>query len=146
MVQVGAIPIAFSLLIGAAILLFILGTIGIDSKKAGRKYMVQGIEFIIPVILILITVMSFSLLSFQLNESGIPEGAKDDAAKIIDTISSHPLGGDKTLLLPEYGSVYVTWGMEIGAFLFIASGIALVISGAMQVMAGDSQMKKAEEE
>ncbi len=146
MVQVGAIPIAFSLLIGAAILLFILGTIGIDGKKAGRKYMVRGIKFIIPVILILITVMSFSLLSFQLNESGIPGGAKDDAAKIIDTISSHPLGGDKTLLLPEYGSVYVTWGMEIGAFLFIASGIALVISGAMQVMAGDNQMKKAEEE
>ncbi len=141
-IQAGAVPIAFSLLIGASILLFILGTIGLDSKKAGRKYMVRGIKFIIPVILIIVTVMSFSLLAFQLNESGASEGAEEDAGKIINTISSHPLGGDNTLLLPEYGTVYVTWGMKSGAFLLIASGIALIVSGAIQMMAGDKRMKE----
>jgi len=132
MVQIGAVPVAFSLLIGAAILLFILGTIGIGSKRAGMKYMLRGIRFIVPVVLIIIAVMSFSLLA-QLNELGTSEKATEDAKEIINTISSHPLGGDKTLLLPEYGSVYTTWGMDIGAFLLIAAGIALIISGAMQI-------------
>jgi len=135
MVQAGAVPIAFSLLIGAAILLFILGTIGLDEKKAGRKYIIRGIKFLIPVILILITVMSFSLLSFQLNESGVSGEVKEDAMEIINTISSHPFGGDRMLSLPDYGTVYVTWGMEIGAFLLIASGIVLMVSGVLQILA-----------
>lgn len=139
MIQAGAVPIAFSLLIGASILLFVLGTLGIGSKKAVRKYTMQGIKLIIPVILIIATVMSLSLFAFQLNESGASEGAKEDAGKIIDTIASHPFGGDSTLLLPEYGSVYVTWGMESGAFLLIASGIALLVSGAIQMTAGNGR-------
>ena len=76
-----------------------------------------------------------------MHELGTSEKAMEDAKEIINTISSHPLGGDKTLLLPEYGSIYAIWGMDIGAFLLIAAGIALAISGAMQMMTGVGNIK-----
>lgn len=139
MVQAGAFPIAFSLLLGAAIIFFILGTIGLTRSKAWKKYTMRGVKFLIPVVLILIAVMSFGMLAFQMNESGISGGAKEDAVEIIHTISSHPFGGDTTLSLPDYGNVHITWGMGLGAYLLILSGILLIVSGVLHFMSAKEQ-------
>lgn len=130
MIQIGALPIPFSLIIGAAIIFFILGIIGIESKKAGKKYMMRGIKFLIPVILIIIGIMSLQILAFQIGEI---EAAKD-AKEIIKNISSHPIGGEDTLNLPDYGNVYLEWGLEKGAILLLLSSILLIISGLIELM------------
>ena len=135
MIQAGAFPIAFSLLVGAAIIFFILGTIGLERNKAWKKYMMRGVKFLVPVVLIIVAVMSFGMLAFQLNETGASAEAKEDAVEIINTISSHPFGGDTALSLPDYGDVQVTWGMGPGAYLLILSGILLIVSGALHLMA-----------
>ncbi len=131
MVQIGALPIPFSLIIGAAIIFFILGVIGIENKKAGKKYMMRGVKFLIPVILIIIGIMSLQILAFQIGEVE----AAEDVKEIIKNISSHPVGGENTLNLPDYGNVYLEWGLEKGAILLLLSSILLIISGLVELMA-----------
>ncbi len=134
MIQIGALPIPFSLIIGAAIIFFILRTIGIESKKAGKKYMVRGIKFLIPVILIIIGIMFLQILAFQISEVETAEDVKE----IIKNISSHPVGGEDTLNLPDYGNVYLEWGLEKGAILLLLSSILLIISGLVEMIAKEN--------
>jgi hypothetical protein len=74
--------------------------------------------------------MSLQILAFQIGEI---EAAKD-AKEIIKNISSHPIGGEDTLNLPDYGNVYLEWGLEKGAILLLLSSILLIISGLIELM------------
>jgi len=136
LVQLGSFPLPFSLLIGIGILFFILGTIGIDkSSKAGRKYISRGIKFLIPVILIILVIVLMINIAFNLfGGANIP----GDMEEIVKKISSSPILGEKTLILPEYGSVHLQWGFGIGAFLLLLAGILLLIAGLLEVMAHET--------
>ncbi|HEC76026.1 MAG TPA: DUF946 domain-containing protein [Thermoplasmatales archaeon] len=128
MIQMASLPIPFAYLIIASIIFFILGTIGIEERKVGRKYVVRGIKFLIPVIIILVGIAMMGLVASNLAKG---EGA-DDISNIFKNISSHPVKGEHLLNLPEYGSVYLKWGIEKGALFLILSGILLLLSGIIE--------------
>ncbi|KAA0003157.1 MAG: DUF946 domain-containing protein [Thermoplasmata archaeon] len=140
LVQLGAFPLPFSLLIGIGILFFILGTIGIEkSSKAGRKYISRGIKFLVPVILIIIVILL--LVNFVSQFLGGFLGGIDatqDIKDIVKRISSSPIGGKERLILPEYGSIHLQWGFETGAFLLLLAGILLLIAGVLEIVAHES--------
>lgn len=131
LIQLFSFPIPFSYVIGIGIILFILSCIGIiESGKAGKKYISRGIKLIIPFVLILIVAILIS--KFASNQSmELKYGVKE----IMAEISSSPLGGDETLLLPEYGSLHLKWGIDIGAIMLLISGIILIIAGIIEIMA-----------
>jgi hypothetical protein len=133
-VQLGAFPIAFSLLLAASIVFFVLKTIGLENRAAGRTYLLRAVRFVVPVILILVAVTSLKALAIDAALSGAPEESRSDAFEILSTISSNPLGGDTTLVLDEYGHVDVSWGMGLGAYLLIAAFALLVVAGMLLVL------------
>jgi hypothetical protein len=135
MIQIGAIPIAFSLIVGAGILLFVLGTIGAGQQRAGRRYVSRAIRFWVPVVLILVAIMSLQMLAFYLEDAGVPESTSGDMEEILSTLSSRPLGGTTTLTLPEYGTVHLDWGPGAGLLLLILAGVLLLVGGILHFRA-----------
>ena len=96
--------------------------------------MVSGIKFLIPLILIIIGIMFLQILASQISEVETAEDVKE----IIKNISSHPVGGEDTLNLPDYGNVYLEWGLEKGAILLLLSSILLIISGLVEMIAKEN--------
>jgi len=136
MVQVGAVPIAFSLIVGAGILLFILRTIGANERQAGRKYISRGIHFWIPVILIIVAVVVLKSLVFQIANTGASDAAVDEIKDILGTVARQPWGGQTTASYPSFGTTDLHWGLGLGAYLLIAAGILLVAGGALSIWSG----------
>ena len=131
MIQIGAVPVAFSLIVGAGVLLFVLGTIGASRQRTGRRYISRAVRFWIPVILILVAVVMLQLLAFYLEDAGVPPDTSGDVEEILSTLSSRPFGGATTLSLPEYGTVQLDWGLGAGGLLLILAGILLLIGGIL---------------
>lgn len=129
MIQIGALPIPFSVIIGSAILFFILGTIGIKGKKAGIKYIWRGIKFLLPVILIIIAISFIKFFTYQIKELSI----KGEAEEIINAISTNPLMGEKILYLEKLGEVHLKWGIGLGSLFLLLSSILLIISGILAI-------------
>lgn len=136
MVQIGAVPIAFSLIVGAGILLFILRTIGANERQAGRKYISRGIHFWIPVILIIVAVVVLKSLIFQIANTGASDAAVDEIKDILGTVARQPWGGQTTASYPSFGTTDLHWGLGLGAYLLIAAGILLVAGGALSIWSG----------
>ncbi|MBC7128429.1 MAG: Vps62-related protein [Thermoplasmatales archaeon] len=131
LVQFFSFPIPFSYVIGIGLFLFILGFIGIiESRKAGRKYISRGIKLMVPFILIIAVAILISRIPSM---QSIPY--QDDIKEIMEKISSSPLKGDENLLLPNYGSLHLKWGIDIGAIMLLISGIILIIAGIIEIKA-----------
>ncbi|MFO8133404.1 MAG: Vps62-related protein [Thermoplasmatota archaeon] len=135
MIQIGAIPVAFSLIVGAGILLFILGTIGAGQRRVGRRYISRAVRFWIPVVLILVAVVMLQSLAFYIEDAGVPQDTSGDIEEILSTLSSQPLGGTTTLSLPEYGVVHLDWGLGAGLLLLILAGVLLLAAGILHFRA-----------
>lgn len=138
MIQMASLPIPFSYLIVASIIFFIIGTVGLEERKAGKKYIVRGIKFFIPVVIILLGIAMMGLIA-----SSIIKGEEtQDISNIFKKISSNPVKGNHLLNLPEYGGVYVKWGLEKGSLFLILSGILLLLSGIIEFVAEKKEMKR----
>jgi len=136
MVQIGAVPIAFSLIVGAGILLFILRTIGANERQAGRKYISRGIHFWIPVIFIIIAVIVLKSLVFQIDNTGASDAAVDEIQDILGKVAGQPWGGQATASYPSFGTTDLHWGFGLGAYLLIAAGVLLVTGGVLSIITG----------
>jgi hypothetical protein len=132
-VQLGSLSLPFSLFIGIGIAYLVIATIGIsNSKKLGRKYIFRGIKLIVPIILIIIVIFSIGIVieNYPIGELG-PE-----AEQIFGSITSSPLGGQKTVYLTSLGEseqVSIKWGLDFGGQLLILSSIMLIIAGILEI-------------
>jgi len=135
MIQVGAIPVPFSFIIGASLLFFILGTIGINNRKAAKKYAMRGVRLLIPILLIILAIIFLKFIVYQ--ASGME--AAEDIKEIMESIASRPITGKEMLILPEYGNVYVNWGMREGAILLLLAAILLIVSGLIKLMTKEKE-------
>ncbi len=125
LVQLGALPIPFSIIIGTTILFFILGTIGINYKKARWKYIWMGIKLLIPIVLIIVAISYIKVFLFVHENLS----AGEEAGEIINAISSNPITGEKILYLEKVGKVYLKWGIGYGGLFLFFSSILLIFSG-----------------
>ncbi len=142
-VQLGSLSIPFSLFIGLGLVFLVLATIGISSsKKLGRKYITRGIKLLIPIIIILAVIMVLGTIPF-----GSVAGGNVDATveEILGSISSAPLGGQKTIPVHESGvsgQISFQWGLGLGGQLLLVAAIILLVAGIMEVIAKTSFFKE----
>ena len=133
----GTVSLPFSLLIGIGLLFMIIATIGIShSKKLGRKYIWRGIRLLIPIILLIVAILAIG----SIIPSDAVAGSEADSSigEILSSISSSPLGNQKTFLLSiEEVSIplQMRWGLGLGAQLLLISGIIILMAGILEIMA-----------
>ncbi len=108
------------------ILIVIIGLLRIffikDSKKRGKKTIKTGISCLIPIIIILLVIGFLPNITQNFSP---PEPIE----KVIDTMSSNPLGGSQTVITSEWANASVNWGVQVGGWLLLASSILIIIGG-----------------
>jgi len=143
----GSFMVPFSLLIGISLVFLIIASVGIAySKKLGKKYLGRGARLMVPVLLIIIVIMSLGMIPF---ESMVDTGdAAVDINGIISEISGSPSGGQQMITIPDINEqIQLQWGFGLGGILLLLSGVILVISGGLEIVANTEFFKsKAVEE
>jgi len=133
----GTVSLPFSLLIGIGLLFMIIATIGIShSKKLGRKYVWRGIRLLIPIILLIVAILAIGSIIPSDAVAGSEAGGS--IGEILSSISSSPLGNQKTFLLSIEGvsiPLQMRWGLGLGAQLLLISGIIILMAGILEIMA-----------
>jgi len=133
----GTVSFPFSLLIGIGLLFMIIATIGIShSKKLGRKYVWRGIRLLIPIILLIVVILAIGSIIPSDAVAGSEAGGS--IGEILSSISSSPLGNQKTFLLSIEGvsiPLQMRWGLGLGAQLLLISGIIILMAGTLEIMA-----------
>lgn len=142
-VQLGSLSIPFSLFIGLGLVFLVLATIGISSsKKLGRKYITRGIKLLIPIIIILAVIMALGTIPFGSVAGGNVDSTVEE---ILGSISSAPLGGQKTIPVYESGvsgQISFQWGLGLGGQLLLVAAIILLVAGTMEIIAKTSFFKE----
>ena len=131
----GSIMIPFSLLIGVGLIFLIFASVGLSkSKKLGNKYLFRGIRLLIPIIIILLIIISLRLIPFDsLANSG---DAEVNIGEVIDSISDSPINGQRYITIQGIdGQIKLNWGLGLGGFLLLFSGILLIIAGILERLA-----------
>ncbi|MFP3985363.1 MAG: hypothetical protein ACLFU9_05280, partial [Candidatus Bathyarchaeia archaeon] len=123
------IPIGLLLLVG--IVFGILDIIGIETtNKLGNKYLRGGIAFIIIFILIVIFIVQLIYMLPPLASSfGIT--LPPEAAEMAQTVAQQPLQGTQTKDIGGFGSVYLSWGLGIGAYMLLAAAVTKLVGGVI---------------
>jgi hypothetical protein len=121
------IPLGILLLAG--IVLGILDIIGIKTAKGlGNKYLRGGITFIILfVVFVLFIVQLASLIESLASLMGAtlpPEGYQ-----MAQAIGQSPVQGTQTQTFADFGSVALSWGLGLGAYMILAAAIIKLIGG-----------------
>ncbi len=135
-VPLGTFALPFYLIIGIGLVFLVISTIGISqSRKLGKKYALRGIRLLLPFILILIFILLIASIIPALAPPNIQEYPGMPSA--LNAISASPFNGKYTIPIPEVqgGSIQLTWGFGIGAYLLLFAGILLIMAGVMEMTA-----------
>jgi hypothetical protein len=127
---IGTLALPFGVFIAVGIIFTLIKTIGVhESKILGKKYLYQGIRFLVPFILLIVGVVIIG----NMFSSFVPEGlSQTSITPIFSSLSSSPFGGSELVTLTESGvtgTINMHWGFGTGGLLFILAGILLIIAG-----------------
>lgn len=133
-IAVGSLILPFSLLIGIGFVFTIFKSIGIkESNFLGRAYLWRGIALIIPFIILVIII--FSLVSFL--PSAVPGETVDTQINtFFSALSQNPFGGSTSVPISDSdvsGSIDLSWGIQMGAYLLLSAGVVLLIAAALLI-------------
>lgn len=128
----GAASIPFGILIAAGVVLTILDLIGVQKvKKLGGKYLTSGVFFFIYVAAIYAAVVlllgNMSALASSLGVDYLPP----EVATLTSNIASNPIQGAASINMTGIGSVYLEWGVQLGAYMLVASALLRVVGGLL---------------
>jgi hypothetical protein len=130
----------FAIIIAVGVVLLALDVIGVKSGKSiGKKLMLGMISTLLPVILIVVFVLMLpSLLPFAY---GMFPGQTipPQITNTIQAIAASPIQGSGTSSMPIIGLTTVTWGLGIGAWLFVVAAILKLIGGYIMYTTPDLQ-------
>ena len=132
----------FAIIIAAGVVLLTLDVIGVkNGKSLGKKLMIGMIGTLLPVIFILLFVSQLTaLVPFA---SGLFPGQTipGQVEAMVRVISDSPVGGIVASQLPIIGDTTVSWGLALGAYLFIAAAVLRLIGGFAMYSAPELQKK-----
>jgi hypothetical protein len=141
-VPLGSLILPFSVFIAIGLIFTLIRTIGIqESNKLGGKYLFKGIRLIIPVILIIICIVAISMIV----SNSVPAEAESSMMPVLESLSSAPLGGSSSIQISEGGltnQIDMNWGLGLGAYLLIFSGIIMIIAGICEKISNTDLFKK----
>ncbi len=129
--QLFGLGIPFGIILLSSVMLNALDIIGVEKAKSlSRTYIISGITTVIPVIIILVFIIQLAVLitpfaNAMAGGTTIPPQI-DDMAK---RMSSSPIMGEYSGTLDSYGNLYISWGLGIGSYLFIAAAITKIAAG-----------------
>ncbi len=137
----GNFILPFSLFIGIGLFFLILKCIGIPrSRKLSGKYIWRGIRLLIPFIIIFALIMAMgSVIDDNVSEQAGDENPTD----LLKSISNNPWGGQETITFqneslneetdePVSVSLDIQWGLGLGGWLLIISGVVFIIGGILE--------------
>lgn len=127
------IAIPFSIIFLSSVLLTTLEIVGVKkASKLSKTYIISGVMSIIPTILIIVAVIS--LVGIVNSVAGTISGGNAlpaEVTEIIAAISSSPLGGNIAQTIGTNGTASLSWGLAIGAYMFIVAGAIKIVAGIM---------------
>jgi hypothetical protein len=135
-IPLGTFALPFYLIIAIGLVFLVLSTIGISqSKKLGKKYVLRGVRLLFPFIFILIFILFIASIIPMIappNIEGYP-----GVSSAMNTISASPFNGQTAIPITEVqgGSIQLTWGFGIGAYLLLFAGILLIMAGIIEMTA-----------
>ncbi len=136
-VPLGAFALPFSFLIGIGLVFIVLSTVGISrSRKLGKRYLLRGSRLLVPFLLILVFILLLAPLIPMFAPASVKGNA--DVQSAMKAVSASPINGQSTMQVAEDmggGSVHLTWGFGIGAFLLLFAGILLLLAGLIELVA-----------
>ncbi|MBN2599247.1 MAG: hypothetical protein JXA75_01800, partial [Candidatus Thermoplasmatota archaeon] len=135
-VPLGTFALPFYLIIGIGLVFLVLSTVGIaQSKKLGKKYVSKGIRLLLPFILILVFILFVASILPLLAPSNVD--GTSYMSRAMQAISSSPFNGHYSVPITEVegGSIRLTWGFGMGAYLLLIAGILLIMAGIMEITA-----------
>lgn len=135
-IPLGTLTLPFYLIIGISLVFLVLSTIGISqSKKLGKKYVLRGVRLLFPFIFILIFILLLASIIPMISPPSIEGNTEVQSA--MQAISASPFNGQYTVQTSEVqgGSIQLTWGFGIGAYLLLFAGIILIMAGVMEMTA-----------
>ncbi|MDG6223072.1 MAG: Vps62-related protein [Candidatus Bathyarchaeota archaeon] len=127
------IAIPFSIIFLSSVLLNALDIIAAEKPSSlSKSYIISGITSLIPAILILGAVISLTVLIESV--AGAFSGGlvlPPQVADIVSAISSSPFGGNITQAIDSNGTASISWGLGIGAYMFIVAATIKIVAGIM---------------
>ena len=134
----------FALIFLAGLILLALDVIGVKSgRKLGNKFVWGAITSLLPFVLILVFIMI--LPTFLPWASAIipGQGVPPEVDTMVRTVSSNPIYGVNSQVFPIVGVTTVSWGLGIGAYLFLVAAIVRIVAGFMMRTAPELQPEPA---
>ncbi|MCK4474376.1 Vps62-related protein [Candidatus Bathyarchaeota archaeon] len=129
--QLFGLGIPLGIILLSSVVLNILDLIGVEKPKSlSRTYLMSGVTSLIPVIIIVVFITQLAgLITPFANAVGGGVTIPPLVDEMAREISSSPLIGDYSGALDSYGNLYVSWGLGIGSYLFIAAAITKLAAG-----------------
>jgi hypothetical protein len=132
----------FAIAFGAGIVLLALDVLGVKSGKSlGKKFMMGIIGSLLPLIIIVLFISQLSAL-VPLAAGLFPgQSIPTSVENMIGSIAASPLQGTTSELFPIVGTTTVTWGLGIGAYLFLVAAVLKLIGGLIMYTTPELQQK-----
>jgi len=143
--QLFGLGIPFGIILLSSVVLNVLDLIGVEKAKSlSRTYIISGITSLIPVIIILVFIIQLAgLITPFANAMGGGATIPPQIDEMAKRMSSSPIIGEYSGTLDSYGNLYISWGLGIGSYLFIAAAITKIAAGIITRKA--VMIKKPEE-
>ncbi len=130
----------FAIILGASVILLALDVIGIKNPKSLAKKFLIGIIFtLLPILLILLFISQ--LPAFLPFAYGMFPGQAipTQVEMVIRAIGGSPVFGTAIAEFPIIGLTNVSWGLGIGAYLFIVAALLRLIGGLIMYRSPELQ-------
>jgi hypothetical protein len=132
----------FAIIFGAGIILLALDVVGVKSGKSlGKKLIIGIIGALLPIIIILLFISQLSSL-VPLAQGLFPsQNIPAEIQRTMNAVAASPLQGKTSELFPIVGTTTVTWGLGIGAYLFVVAAVLRLIGGVIMYTAPELKEK-----
>ncbi len=129
--QLFGLGIPFAIILLSSVMLNVLDLIGVEKAKSlSKTYIISGITSLIPVIIILVFIIQLAgLITPFANAMAGGETIPPQIDEMAKRMSSSPIMGEYSGTLDSYGNLYISWGLGIGSYLFIAAAITKLAAG-----------------
>ncbi len=128
--QLFGLGIPFSVILLSSVVFNLLDLIGVEKAKSlSRSYFVSGITSLIPVIIILVFITQLAGLITPFAKTMGGGTVPPQISEMASRMSSSPIAGEYSSTLDSQGYIYISWGLAIGSYLFIAAAITKVVAG-----------------
>jgi hypothetical protein len=123
-----SLQVPFGILLLVGIVFGILDIVGMKTgKDLGNKYLRGGLFFLILFIVLILVIFGLTSIIQSLAAS-MGLALPPEATQIAQTVAQQPLQGTQTSAIGNYGSVTLSWGLGLGAYMLLAAAIVRLVA------------------